>query len=76
MTITRLITALALACCLVPAQMEKRWAGRYDGRNFAGVFPAIGSLAPDLVLKDLDGRMWSLREQLGSTIVLVKAAYT
>lgn len=74
---TRLtLAALLITCAVLPAQMEKRWKGRYDGNKFALATPALGTEAPDLVLKDLNGRTWSLAEQLGRTVVLVKAAYT
>lgn len=72
----RSITYLVLLAALVPAQMEKRWTGRYDGMRFAKADPAVGTLSPDLVLDDLEGRTWSFHEQLGRTIVLIKAAYT
>ena len=72
----RSILCLALLTALSAAQMEKRWTGRYNGANFAKAAPAVGSLAPDLVLAELDGRVHSLHEHLGRTIVLIKAAYT
>lgn len=69
------LTLLASAA-LLPAQMEKRWTGEYDGVAFAEAAPAVGSPAPDLVLRDLAGRPWSLHQLLGSTVVLVKGSYT
>jgi hypothetical protein len=74
---TRPLMAAAFACAAVlPAQMEKRWTGQYDGEAFARAAPAVGTPAPDLVLRDLDGRPWSLHQLLGSTVVLVKGSYT
>lgn len=72
----RSITCLVLLTALATAQMEKRWTGRYDGVSFAKAAPTVGSLVPDLVLADLDGRAHALHEHLGRTIVLIKAAYT
>ncbi|NRA95132.1 MAG: hypothetical protein HRU14_02880 [Planctomycetes bacterium] len=72
----RSITCLVLLAALAAAQMEKRWTGRYDGVSFAEAAPAVGAFVPDLVLATLDGRVHSLHEHLGRTIVLIKAAYT
>ena len=69
------LSLLAFAAAL-PAQMEKRWTGKYDGVAFADASPAVGSQTPDLILRDLDGRPWSLHQLLGSTVVLVKGSYT
>ncbi len=68
--------ALLITVACVHGQMEKRWLDRYDGRKFANSDPKVGASTPDLICRDLSGRTWSLREQLGRTIVLVKAAYT
>lgn len=71
-----LAPALLAAPSALRAQMEKRWTGEYDGRAFAASAPAVGELAPDLALGDLDGRPWSTRLLLGRTVVLVKGSYT
>jgi hypothetical protein len=58
------------------AQMEKRASDQFFDPTFAAAKPAVGTLAPDLVLADLDGRPWSLHELAGRTIVLIKGSYT
>ena len=73
--LTTLLTLLALVGS-GSAQMEKRWKGRYDGRRFAKAKPAVGALAPDLCLRDLEGRTWSLHDLFGRTVVLVKGSFT
>ena len=65
-----------LLALVVLAQMDKRADDLYDAENFAKAKPAVGTKAPDLVLTDLDGRPWSLEEQQGRTVVLVKGSYT
>ena len=69
------VLLLSLATVLA-GQMEKRWTGRYDGREFAAAAPAVGTRAPDLSLCDLEGRPWSLHALLGRTVVLVKGSFT
>jgi hypothetical protein len=57
-------------------QMEKREEHLYDPVRFAAAQPCVDSMAPDLVLFDLDAmpvRLWDFR---GKTVVLVKAGYT
>lgn len=73
---SRIGIALLACTAALPAQMEKRWTGKYDGMAFARANPAVGATAPDLVLRDLEGRPWSLHQLLGSTVVLVKGSYT
>ena len=78
---TKTMTAMALLAAAhlpatLPAQMELRVSGNYDVDTFRKAVPAIGSAAPDLVLHDLDGRPWSLGQQLGSFVVLVKGSFT
>ena len=74
------LTLGSLTLCLAPsltAQMEKRWAGRYDGRQFAKASPAVNTrLSQDLCLNDLNGRPWSLNDQMGRTVVLIKGSFT
>ena len=72
-----LTVACSLALCtLLPAQMEKRWVDRYAATAFARQEPAVGDVAPDLCLWDLDGRPRSLALERGRTIVLIGAAFT
>lgn len=73
---TNTMTAIGLLAAALPAQMELRVSGNYDVETFRKAVPALGSVAPDLVLHDLDGRPWSLGQQLGSFVVLVKGSFT
>ncbi|MGE3173242.1 MAG: hypothetical protein AB7O97_11510 [Planctomycetota bacterium] len=79
MNTTRLTPPLAAALLLAPAslaQMEKRAAGLYEPARFAAAAPAIGSMAPDLVLSDLDGRPQALSSWRGRVVVLIKGGFT
>ncbi len=67
-----LLSAVAAAT----AQMEKRAADLYDPKAFAAAAPAVGEVAPDLQLSDLQGRPRCLQALLGSTVVIVKGSYT
>jgi hypothetical protein len=58
------------------AQMEKRDREGFERRAFEQQAPALGAVVDDLLLQRIDGRPWSLGQQLGKTIVLVKASYT
>ena len=71
-----LVSMGLLAAVGLPAQMELRFTGNYDVNIFRQAKPAIGAAAPDLVLHDLEGRPWSLGQQLGSFVVLVKGSFT
>jgi len=71
---TSIAVLITVACA--HGQMEKRWIDRYDGNRFANAAPRVGALTPNLICRDLAGRTWSLHEQLGRTVVLLKAAYT
>ncbi len=73
---TKTMIAMGLLAVALPAQMELRVSGNYDVDTFRKAAPALGSAAPDLVLHDLDGRPWSLGQQLGSFVVLVKGSFT
>ena len=58
------------------AQMEKRDRELYDADVFRAAAPAVGSVAPDLVLADLDGRLHALSSYRGRVLVLIKGGYT
>lgn len=60
----------------VAAQMEKRAEELYDRRQFLAAAPAVDSLAPDLVLTDLDGRPQALSAWRGRIVVVIKAGFT
>ncbi len=60
----------------VPQQMELRQSEEYSGENFKKSKPAVGSLAPNMELKTLDGKMVSLDSYRGKNIVVIKAGYT
>lgn len=72
------IRALATLSLTLPlaAQMEKRSDELYDRQRFLAAEPAVQSVAPDLVLSDLDGRMVALSSLRGRVVVLIKAGYT
>lgn len=72
-------TTIAFASLLLlplAAQMEKRDAELYDRQQFLAAEPAVQSLAPDLVLSDLDGRLVALSSLRGRVVVLIKGGYT
>lgn len=58
------------------AQMEKRDTELYDRQQFLTAAPAVQTMAPDLVLADLDGQPISLSSFRGRIVVLVKGGYT
>lgn len=60
----------------VTAQMGLRENDLFNSRAFETVGPAIGSLAPELELTDLDGNSVSLKSYRGQVVVLVKGGYT
>lgn len=60
----------------VPQQMELRQFEEYSGENFKKSKPAVGSLAPNMELKTLDGKTVSLDSYRGKNIVVIKAGYT
>lgn len=66
----------ALLCASAAAQMEKRAAELYDAEAFAAAEPRVGAVAPDMVLRGLDGREVALSDYRGKTVVVVKAGYT
>ena len=75
---TPALSLLLLASLLVdlPAQMEKRDRDLYDRAAFLAAAPALGSMAPDLVLADLDGRLHALSSYRGRVLVLIKGGFT
>lgn len=75
-TLPFVAAALTAAALSLPAQMEKRWLDQYAGSEFARAEPAVGELAPDLQLWDLDGRPRSLALERGRKVVLIGGSYT
>jgi hypothetical protein len=76
---TLFTAAISLSLIFTPtvaAQMGKRYLDRYNQAAFASAAPAVGSLAPDLELRDLDGRLCSLRGERGRSVVLIAGSYT
>lgn len=72
-TLPLAVTLLATAAA---AQMEKRAAELYDRREFLAAEPAVDTLAPELVLTDLDGRPQALTAWRGRVVVVIKAGFT
>ena len=66
----------AVANPLAPQQMELREKESYDEKLFAASKPAVGSSAPDMTLKTLDGKSVKLSSFKGKNIVVIKAGYT
>ncbi len=58
------------------AQMGLRENELFAPRKFANAGPAIGSPAPELDLKNLDGKSVTLKSYRGKVVVLVKGGYT
>lgn len=71
----QLVTS-ALLLAGAAAQMEKRDAQLYDRQQFLAADPAIDTIAPDLVLIDLDGRLQALSSYRGRIVVLIKGGFT
>lgn len=65
-----------LLLATLPAQMEKRDRELYDRAAFLAAAPALGSMAPDLVLADLEGRLHALSSYRGRVLVLIKGGFT
>lgn len=70
------VLAMAILATTIVAQMEKRNDMLYDRAAFLLAEPALGTMAPDLCLQDLDGRLWSLEQMRGRTVVLIKGGFT
>lgn len=68
--------ALAVLSTLAFAQMEKRDDALYARVEFERSKPALGSMAPELVLPDLAGRPWALSALRGRIVILIKGGYT
>ena len=58
------------------AQMGLRENDLFAPRKFAKAGPVIGSPAPELDLKNLDGKSVTLKSYRGKVVVLVKGGYT
>lgn len=63
-------------CAAAAAQMEKRDLEFFERREFHAQAPAVGTLAPDLVLVSLEGRPVALSSLRGRVVVLIKAGFT
>lgn len=74
--ITRSLFAVALLTGALAAQMEKRADELYDRAQFRAAAPADGTMAPELVLTDLDGRLHALSAWRGRVVVVIKAGFT
>ena len=73
----RIVTLLSSVLIAVAnAQMDKRHRYRYRAETFRSAAPAVGAPAPELELKDLDGRCWSLGTARGKTLVIVGGGFT
>ena len=59
-----------------PQQMELRKSEEYNTEKFKNSKPAVGSLAPNMELRTLDGKTVSLDSYRGKNIVVIKAGYT
>lgn len=68
--------AMALLDAGVAAQMEMRTGALYDRDRFRMAEPAVGTMAPDLVLTDLDGKPHALSQWTGRIVVVIKAGFT
>lgn len=73
---TQALGAATLLFAPLVAQMEKRDLELYARREFLAADPAVQSMAPDLVLSDLDGRLVALSSLRGRVVVLIKGGYT
>jgi hypothetical protein len=69
------LTTLLLGAAMT-AQMEKRENDLYQRAQFLAVAPTLDSMAPDLVLTDLEGRLQALSSYRGRVLVLIKGAFT
>lgn len=66
----------ALLAGAAAAQMEKRTSELYERQQFLAAEPAVDTLAPDLVLTDLEGRPQALSAWRGRIVVVIKAGFT
>ncbi len=57
-------------------QMEVRSKELFDLEAFQKANPAVGTEAPELVLKTISGETVKLSSYRGKNVVVVKAAYT
>lgn len=70
------LLTLGISGAALTAQMEKRAEDLYDRAAFRADAPAVGTMAPDLVLSDLDGRLQALSALRGRVVVIIKAGFT
>jgi len=68
--------AFSLLAGAAGAQMEKRAEELYDREQFRAAAPAVGTMAPDLVLTGLDGTKRTLSSWRGRVVVVIKAGFT
>lgn len=70
------LATLGIAATTASAQMDVRENELFASEAFDNAGPAIGSVAPELDLKDLAGNPVTLESYRGQVVVLVKAGYT
>lgn len=70
------VAALCLLASAAATQMELRVGELYERDRFLSAHPAVGTMAPDLVLTDLEGRMQALSSLRGRFVVVVKGGFT
>lgn len=70
------ISAAFVNAACAPQQMELREREEYNEDNFKKSSPAVGSLAPNMKLKTIDGKTVTLDSYRGKNIVVIKAGYT
>lgn len=74
--VATLLAIFGFSVTTASAQMGLRRNDLFASKAFATVGPAIGSVAPKLDLKDLDGKSVTLESYRGQVVVLVKGGYT
>ncbi len=68
------MTFLPSVACF--GQMEKREDELYRLNMFMVSYPAVGQMAPDLEIKNMEGETVSLSDYRGKNLVLIKGGYT
>ena len=74
--VATILTTFGFAATMATAQMGLRENDLFASQAFATVGPAVGSLAPELDLTDLDGNPVTLESYRGQVVVLVKGGFT